>query len=315
MCSGPDQGKSLPTELGNDNQISKPMSECDEDKRFTSDETIEMERNRMLKGKFSIEAREEEETAIHMASYDRRISTSMQYYDDGVDEGTYRHQDVDTWVDSAPEQRYWDSSFYGHPDEASYGDDNHSLCPMVERLSERSTDFLESEAGFYKEDIGSEFTGCVGTRWYRAPELLYGATNYGTGVDIWAMGCIFAEMMLGEPIFPGCSDIDQLSRIVRVLGNPNEERWPGVSNLPDYGKISFAIEDRDCVSLQKQIKDGSEEAHDLLSRVISYDPASRLSAMDALEHRYFQVEPTALPSSDLRVPSPCPSDNESTESL
>ena len=88
-----------------------------------------------------------------------------------------------------------------------------------------------------------------------------------------------------------------------------------MSNLPDYGKISFAIDDRDCVSLQKQIKDGSEEAHDLLSRFISYDPASRLSAMDALVHRYFQVEPSALPSSDLRVPSPCLSDNESTESL
>jgi serine/threonine protein kinase len=239
----------------------------------------------------------------------------MQYYDDGAGAGAFRFQGVDTWVESTSEQRYWDWSLYGNPDEASYGDDNHSLCPMVERLSERSTDFLGSDAGFYKEGVGSEYTGCVGTRWYRAPELLYGATSYGTGVDIWAMGCIFAEMMLGEPIFPGCSDIDQLSRIVKVLGNPNEECWPGVSNLPDYGKISFAIDGRDCVSLRKLMKDGSEEAHDLLSRFISYDPASRLSAVDALEHPYFQVEPIPLHISDLKVPSPCSSDNEYMETF
>lgn len=65
---------------------------------------------------------------------------------------------------------------------------------------------------------GDVCTEYVATRWYRAPELLVGEPNYGTGVDIWAIGCLFAEMMTGDPLFPGESDIDQLYLIVKLLG-------------------------------------------------------------------------------------------------
>ena len=70
------------------------------------------------------------------------------------------------------------------------------------------------------------YTHQVVTRWYRAPELLYGARMYGTGVDIWAMGCIIAELLLRVPFLPGTSDLDQLLRIFQVLGSPNENNWP-----------------------------------------------------------------------------------------
>ena len=65
---------------------------------------------------------------------------------------------------------------------------------------------------------GEPCTEYVATRWYRAPELLVGEVNYGAAVDIWAIGCLFAEMMTGDPLFPGESDIDQLYLIVKMLG-------------------------------------------------------------------------------------------------
>ncbi len=63
-------------------------------------------------------------------------------------------------------------------------------------------------------------------RWYRAPELLYGARFYGSSVDLWAVGCILAEMILNVPLFQGQNDIDQLHRVLSVLGTPNLDSWP-----------------------------------------------------------------------------------------
>lgn len=70
------------------------------------------------------------------------------------------------------------------------------------------------------------YTHQVVTRWYRAPELLFGSRMYGTGVDIWAVGCILAELLLRVPFLPGISDLDQLSKITQALGTPNETNWP-----------------------------------------------------------------------------------------
>lgn len=78
------------------------------------------------------------------------------------------------------------------------------------------------------------YTHEVVTLWYRAPEILMGARQYACPVDVWSVGCIFAEMITGRPLFPGDSEIDELFRIFRVLGTPTEASWPGVSQLPDY---------------------------------------------------------------------------------
>ncbi|CAN6442564.1 unnamed protein product [Victoria cruziana] len=82
------------------------------------------------------------------------------------------------------------------------------------------------------------YTHEVVTLWYRAPEILLGSRHYSTPVDVWSVGCIFAEMVNRRPLFPGDSEIDELFKIFRVLGTPTEETWPGVTSLPDY-KTSF----------------------------------------------------------------------------
>ena len=78
------------------------------------------------------------------------------------------------------------------------------------------------------------YTHEVVTLWYRAPDVLMGSRKYSTPVDLWSVGCIFGEMSAGKPLFPGTSDADQLVRIFQILGNPTEETWPSLADLPDY---------------------------------------------------------------------------------
>ena len=87
--------------------------------------------------------------------------------------------------------------------------------------------------------IPGDFSHQVATRWYRAPELLFGARNYDESVDIWAVGCIFGEMLNHGAIFPGQNDIDQLICIQNLLGTPSTSIWPEMTDLPDFHKINF----------------------------------------------------------------------------
>lgn len=154
------------------------------------------------------------------------------------------------------------------------------------------------EAG---EDAQGSLTSCVGTRWFRAPELLYGSTDYGLEVDLWSLGCIFAELLILEPLFPGVSDIDQLSRIFNVLGNLSEEVWPGCMKLTDYKTISFCkIENP--VGLESCLPNRSSDEVSLVRRLLCYDPAARATAVELLQDKYFVEEPLPVPISELRVP-------------
>lgn len=129
------------------------------------------------------------------------------------------------------------------------------------------------------------YTHEVVTLWYRAPEVLLGSRHYSTAIDMWSVGCIFAEMaMHGAPLFPGDSEIDQIFKIFRIMGTPNEDSWPGVSQLPDY-KPSFPQWSRQ--ELAKIVSALDETGIDLLKRTLTYDSAKRLSAKRALLHPYF----------------------------
>ncbi|XP_076945243.1 cyclin-dependent kinase B2-2-like [Bidens hawaiensis] len=128
-----------------------------------------------------------------------------------------------------------------------------------------------------------QYTHEILTLWYRAPEVLLGTTHYSTAVDMWSVGCIFAELVTNTAIFAGDSEVQQLLHIFRLLGTPNEEIWPGVSKLKDWHeypqwkpqKVSTAVPNLDANGL------------DLLSKMFEYEPSRRISAKKAMEHPYF----------------------------
>lgn len=140
------------------------------------------------------------------------------------------------------------------------------------------------------------YTHEVVTLWYRAPEVLLGSPRYSTPVDIWSIGCIFAEMVTKRPLFHGDSEIDQLFRIFRTLTTPTEDTWPGVSSLPDY-KPGFPNWKSN--TLSQSVKQIDASGLDLLQKMLTYDPATRISAKASLHHPYFlDLDKSSLPASN-----------------
>jgi len=147
-----------------------------------------------------------------------------------------------------------------------------------------------------------DYTNCVVTRWYRPPELLLGERRYGPSIDMWGVGCVFAEMMRGKPLIEGRSDLDQLMQIFKLCGSPTEETMPGYAQLPgviDNVKVNFnerydRILEREMTDFLTRI--GVHEVSvllsvDLLRNFLLLDPLKRISAVDALDHEYFNTPP------------------------
>ena len=136
------------------------------------------------------------------------------------------------------------------------------------------------------------YTHEVVTLWYRAPDVLLGSRHYSTPVDMWSIGCIFAEMTSGNPLFTGTSEKSQLDTIFRHLGTPSEASFPGITQLPEwqsdfpsYGAPSSMI------ALVPNI---DAAGVDLLSSLLTYDPTHRITAQDARRHPYFKDIPDSL---------------------
>uniref|UniRef100_A0A670JZR7 Cyclin-dependent kinase 20 n=2 Tax=Podarcis muralis TaxID=64176 RepID=A0A670JZR7_PODMU len=127
----------------------------------------------------------------------------------------------------------------------------------------------------------------VATRWYRAPELLYGARKYDEGVDLWAVGCIFAELLNNSPLFPGENDIEQLCCVLRVLGTPNQKIWPEITELPDYNKISF--KEKLPIPLEQVVPDASPQAVQLLKQFLVYPSKQRVQAAQIFPQKSFTL--------------------------
>jgi cyclin-dependent kinase len=138
----------------------------------------------------------------------------------------------------------------------------------------------------------------VVTLWYRPPDVLLGSTKYGPNVDMWSVGCIFAEMACGKPLFSGRTDVQQLVKIFSVLGYPTAADWPSMMDCPNVANMLQAEE---CQAMERSLyrlretldaKGGSailgEKGVDLLAGLLRYEPSARLSASKALEHPYFQ---------------------------
>ncbi|VDN94441.1 unnamed protein product [Brugia pahangi] len=139
------------------------------------------------------------------------------------------------------------------------------------------------------------YTHEIVTLWYRAPEVLLGATRYSMGVDIWSIGCIAAEMATKVPLFQGDSEIDQIFRIFRIMSTPTEDIWHGVTQLPDF-KMSFPQWKED--GLRKILDPYMDpEGIKILRDMLIYDPAQRISAKQLLKNPYFDdVDRKKLPA-------------------
>ncbi|KAG8663900.1 shaggy-related protein kinase epsilon [Manihot esculenta] len=131
------------------------------------------------------------------------------------------------------------------------------------------------------------------SRYYRAPELIFGATAYTTAIDMWSAGCVLAELLLGQPLFPGESGVDQLVEIIKVLGTPTREEIKCMN--PNYTEFKFPqIKAHPWHKVfHKQLP---LEAVDLVSRLLQYSPNLRCSALEACAHPFFD---------DLRNPNAC----------
>ncbi|KRZ18205.1 Cyclin-dependent kinase 7, partial [Trichinella zimbabwensis] len=128
------------------------------------------------------------------------------------------------------------------------------------------------------------YTSQVVTRWYRCPELLFGAKYYGVGVDMWAVGCIFAEMLLRAPLFPGESDLDQLRRIADHM-----------RNLPDF----VSMNPNPGIPLQQIFITADNDLLMLLSSLLKYDPLKRYDSEQALQSDYFSKKPYPCANAEI----------------
>ncbi|CAK9325626.1 unnamed protein product [Citrullus colocynthis] len=150
------------------------------------------------------------------------------------------------------------------------------------------------------------YTHMVVTLWYRAPELLLGTRQYSTAIDMWSLGCIMAELLSKQPLFNGKTEVDQLDKIFRTLGTPNETIWPGFSKLPGV-RVNFVKHQYNL--LRKKFPATSftgspvlsDSGFDLLNKLLTYDPEKRITAEAALNHEWFSEVP--LPKSKEFMPT------------
>ena len=133
------------------------------------------------------------------------------------------------------------------------------------------------------------YTREVLTLWYRAPEMMLGMCNYSTGLDIWSIGCMFAELFLKKPLFMGDSEIDQLFKIMQVYGTFNDELLPGYQNFPFFNQefpywkgkgLRNYLLDADQVGFD-------QNSLDLIEKMLVIDPIKRISCREMLSHPFF----------------------------
>uniref|UniRef100_A0AC35UDU1 Protein kinase domain-containing protein n=1 Tax=Rhabditophanes sp. KR3021 TaxID=114890 RepID=A0AC35UDU1_9BILA len=145
-----------------------------------------------------------------------------------------------------------------------------------------------ADFGFARTMNSNElYTDYVATRWYRCPELLVADVDYGTPVDIWAIGCVLAEMILGDAIWPGRSDIDQLYLIIKTMGNLIERHAVYFHENPYYRGLSIPSPDQ-IITLDVKFAEYSSATLDILKKCFQMNPEKRASASELLTHPYFQ---------------------------
>mmetsp|Transcript_36850 Transcript_36850/g.42027 ORF Transcript_36850/g.42027 Transcript_36850/m.42027 type:complete len:391 (+) Transcript_36850:384-1556(+) len=140
------------------------------------------------------------------------------------------------------------------------------------------------------------------SRYYRAPELIFGSTDYTTAIDVWSQGCVGAELLLGQPLFPGDSGVDQLVEIIKVLGTPTREEISSMNS--NYIEFKFP-QIRGCQWRKVFRNKTPEEAMDFIASTLAYTPQNRVKPLEGCAHTFFdelRLEATRLPSGELLPP-------------
>ncbi|KAF7836504.1 putative serine/threonine-protein kinase [Senna tora] len=154
----------------------------------------------------------------------------------------------------------------------------------------------------YNPDKKEPMTSRVVTLWYRPPELLLGATEYGAAIDLWSAGCILAEMLVGKPIMPGRTEVEQMHKIFKLCGSPSEEFWQR-TKLPHA--TSFKPQHRYKRRVSETFRDFPPSALALLEKLLAIEPEDRGSATSALQSEFFTTNP--LPCDPSTLPKLPPS--------
>ncbi|XP_053954120.1 serine/threonine-protein kinase PITSLRE [Anastrepha ludens] len=150
-----------------------------------------------------------------------------------------------------------------------------------------------------------KYTSLVVTLWYRAPELLLCSPEYSTPIDIWSVGCIFGEFLQMAPLFPGKTETDELNKIFKELGTPNERIWPGYKDLPLVRNMlsqNSQFADYPVSNLRRRFAEKTTDIGiELIQGLLTYDPKKRLTAEAALKHGYFNelplpIDPSMFPT-------------------
>ncbi|EPE09661.1 cmgc cdk protein kinase [Ophiostoma piceae UAMH 11346] len=141
-----------------------------------------------------------------------------------------------------------------------------------------------------------EYTSLVVTRWYRPPELLLQLKRYTTAIDVWGVGCVFGEMLVGKPILAGISDSHQLEMIWDICGSPTPENMPSWNSLPGAQGLTPRVRPGD---LAMRFKEFGPTAVSLLSQLMKLDWRGRINAVDALQHPYFRTPPLPARPGDI----------------